>query len=482
MSDRKSIVINSASLLGGGSGSKRGTRRAKGSDGSGSGASRRLRPSSIVQPSTLKKTLLERIKQHQRLREQGRDSDRDRDRHEDSSSEHKDTNTAAAAASDTSSAFAQSIDFLRKLALKKRQNATQRRSSSSSSSSSSHVPSLAVETAKTPEAKMLNQVADTLHHGEIITNTGLIGLPVINTDISSIMRPQSIAAQATQATATATATATIPMMTGMSMPGISNLPFGMTPQSSSSSSPIPNITELADLYNSTVASGADNSNTNTAADAAKTAVDDHPIHVPEDPESFLPSIFIKDAPPHGCLKNGSKPTFREWANKMLHKPVDAIKNMFGGGGGDGGDGDGGGGDGGGDETQGTAAAAGMAGGGGAGKTLSKHHEHPENIAGMRVKIRRTQKKKYRIGKHDDVVGVLLKNKEAQRHIQKQHLALKQKTIGEIRKHLYEHHLLKIGSNAPPDVLRRMYEDSILTGEVKNTNNGVLLHNFLSGES
>jgi hypothetical protein len=329
------------------------------------------------------------------------------------------------------------------------------------------VPSLAVETARTPEAKMLNQVADTLHHGEIITNTGLIGLPVINTDISSIISSNPMAQAASAANVTAMAT--IPMM---------GMPFGVTPQSSSSSSlvpTIPNITELADLYNSTVAS-ADNSNTNTPSDDAATAKttttasDDHPIHVPEDPESFLPSIFIKDAPPHGCLKNGSKPTFREWANKMLHKPVEAIKNMFGGG--DGGDG---GGDGGGD------AAAEMDGGaaGGARKTLTKHHE---NISGMRMKIRRTQKKKYRIGKHDNVVGVLLKNKEAQRHIQKQHLALKQKTIGEIRKHLYEHHLLKIGSNAPPDVLRRMYEDSILTGEVKNTNNGVLLHNFLSGES
>jgi hypothetical protein len=331
------------------------------------------------------------------------------------------------------------------------------------------VPSLAVETARTPEAKMLNQVADTLHHGEIITNTGLIGLPVINTDISSIISSNPMAQAASAANVTAMAT--IPMM---------GMPFGVTPQSSSSSSSslvptIPNITELADLYNSTVAS-ADNSNTNTPSDDAATAKttttasDDHPIHVPEDPESFLPSIFIKDAPPHGCLKNGSKPTFREWANKMLHKPVEAIKNMFGGG--DGGDG---GGDGGGD------AAAEMDGGaaGGARKTLTKHHE---NISGMRMKIRRTQKKKYRIGKHDNVVGVLLKNKEAQRHIQKQHLALKQKTIGEIRKHLYEHHLLKIGSNAPPDVLRRMYEDSILTGEVKNTNNGVLLHNFLSGES
>ena len=73
--ERKSITIDSASLIGGGGGggggiggsSKRRSRR------SGSGSSyrneRRIRPSSIVQPSTLKKTLLERIKQHQRTRE-----------------------------------------------------------------------------------------------------------------------------------------------------------------------------------------------------------------------------------------------------------------------------------------------------------------------------------------------------------------------------------------------------------------------------
>jgi hypothetical protein len=471
MSDRKSITINSASLLGGISGGgKRGTKRAKGS----SSTSRRLRPSSIVQPSTLKKTLLERIKQHQRLREQGRDTDNERA--DGSSSERKDTNTASASATDassSSSSFSQSMDFLRKLALKKRQNATQRRPSS-------HVPSIDVETARTPEAKMLNQVADTLHNGEIITNTGLIGLPVINTDVSSILKPASSNMfpdyYSSVPAVTVPVLSSYPMMTGMPMPGISELPFGMAQTPAP-----PNITELADLYNSTVAAAVstpDNSNTNT--DTTGKTADDLPIHVPEDPESFLPSIFIKDAPPHGCLKNGTKPTFREWANKMLHKPVETIKNMFGGGEG---------GHDGGDETQGTAASASSSGemdGGGArgsaGKTLTKQHEHPENIAGMRVKIRKTQKKKYRIGKHDDVVGVLLKNKESQRHIQKQHLALKQKTIGEIRKYLYDHHLLKIGSNAPPDVLRRMYEDSILTGEVKNTNNGVLLHNFLSGDS
>jgi hypothetical protein len=165
---------------------------------------------------------------------------------------------------------------------------------------------------------------------------------------------------------------------------------------------------------------------------------------------------------------------------MLHKPVETIKNMFGGAT---------------DEVTATDAAtaatataaatdaaASTATGGGSSSLTQKTREYPENMTGMRVKIRKTKKKKFRIGKHDNVVSVLLRNKTEQRHIQNQHLTLKHKTIGEIRKYLYDHHLLKIGSNAPPDVLRRMYEDSILTGDVKNTNKGVLLHNFMSGGS
>ena len=210
-----------------------------------------------------------------------------------------------------------------------------------------------------------------------------------------------------------------------------------------------------------------------AATATSSSSNEPPLHIPEKQEDFLPSIFIKEDPPHGCLKNGTKPTFREWATKMLHKPVDTIKNMFGGG----------------DDTtpsqqeqQGGSSGGGSGSGGGVNNGLNGTSSgiDPAQVAGMRVKIRKTKKKRFRIGKHDDVVGVLLKNKQTQRHIQTQHLSLKQKTIGEIRKYLYDHQLLKIGSNAPPDVLRRMYEDSILTGDVKNTNKDVLLHNFMSG--
>jgi hypothetical protein len=39
-------------------------------------------------------------------------------------------------------------------------------------------------------------------------------------------------------------------------------------------------------------------------------------------------------------------------------------------------------------------------------------------------------------------------------------------------------MMKVGSSAPTDVVRRMYEASMLTGEVTNNNKDILLHNFL----
>jgi hypothetical protein len=446
MSEKKSITIASDSLLGGSSSKRKSSKR-----GMGSGE-RKIRPSSIVQPSTLKKTLLERIKQHQRTRERSRRDDSNAVTGDDSVTASASASDSATAPSASNDNFTQSIDFLRKLAMKRRQQQqhTQRRvNSSSSSSSMSRFPE-----AKTPEAKMMNQVAETLHHGEILTNTGLLGLPVVSTIVPSAPISPMISLDPMPFQ---------PVMTTSS----SFFPEVQTPAASSINT-TPNITQLADMYNNTIAS-AEAATTDAAAAATTTGseTNEPPLHIPTKPEDYLPSIFIKEAPPHGCLKNGKKPTFREWATNMLKKPVDTIKDMIGGG------------DGASSGNNDSEQSGGGSIGGGIGGSASASL-NPEQVAGMRVKIRKTNKKRFRIGKHDDVVGVLLKNKQTQRHIQSQHLALKQKTIGEIRKYLYEHHLLKVGSNAPPDVLRRMYEDAILTGEVKNTNNDILLHNFMSG--
>ena len=455
--DRKSITIDSASLVGGsssggGGNSKRRSKRSSGGDRN----ERKIRPSSIVQPSTLKKTLLERIKQHQRTRERSRvdddrdrDHDRDHDRDRDNPPQkHSNDDTYSDNLTKSDPNFNQSMDFLRKLALKRReqQQHTQKRRHTN------HGIGSGTPEAKTPEAKMLNQVSETLKHGEIITNTGLIGLPVV----PMLSTSQNVMAAAPSVNEPTIQLGSMPMQPSMPMPNIT------TP---------PKITELADMYNNTISA---------VDDAPKEVSADPPLHIPNKPEDYLPSIFIKEDPPHGCLKNGAKPTFREWATKMLHKPVDTIKTMFGGG----------------DDPNsmttisssqnGTTHGGGSGGSSGSsadtnnGLNGSANQLDPSQLGGMRVKIRKTKRKRFRIGKHDDVVGVLLKNKQTQRHIQSQHLTLKQKTIGEIRKYLYDHHLLKIGSNAPPDVLRRMYEDSILTGEVKNTNDSVMLHNFMSG--
>jgi hypothetical protein len=445
--DRKSITIDSSSLIGGGSGNSGGSskRRSKRSSSSGSGE-RKIRPSSIVQPSTLKKTLLERIKQHQRTRERSRIQDT-KGGNDDTDRSNKENATATHAINKGDDNFSQSMDFLRKLALKRReqQQQTQKRRHTDNNT-------IGMPEAKTPEAKMLNQVSETLKNGEILTNTGLLGLPVVPTMVST----QSPVIEPTTQLGSMT----------IQMPTIPN----MMPTSSTPETP-PNITDLADMYNNTVAA-VDPASQSTTKD---TSTVEPPLHIPQNPEDYLPSIFIKEDPPHGCLKNGTKPTFREWATKMLHKPVDTIKNMFGGDSGST------------NPSNSSNEYNNQTGGGGNSATESNNGLNggssgvdPSQVAGMRVKIRKTKKKRFRIGKHDDVVGVLLKNKQTQRHIQSQHLTLKQKTIGEIRKYLYDHQLLKIGSNAPPDVLRRMYEDAILTGEVKNTNKDVLLHNFMSG--
>jgi hypothetical protein len=246
------------------------------------------------------------------------------------------------------------------------------------------------------------------------------------------------------------------------------------------------------MYNNTIAS-VSSGESSAPVDGASgdTTQQDPPLHIPSKPEDFLPSIFVKEDPPHGCLKGGRKPTFREWVGKMLGgggpSPYDGGAGGGAGGGAMGGAGGGAmggaaGGAGGGAMGGAMGGAGGGAGGGAMGGASGggSGEIDPDSVAGMRVKIRKTKKKSYRLGKHDNVVGVLLKNKQTQRHIQSQHLSLRQKTIGEIRKYLYDHHLLKIGSNAPPDVLRRMYEDAILTGDIKNTNDGVLLHNFMAG--
>jgi len=100
-----------------------------------------------------------------------------------------------------------------------------------------------------------------------------------------------------------------------------------------------------------------------------------------------------------------------------------------------------------------------------------------------VRQKRTNRRTYKLGKSPTYpkVGVLISNRTIRKNITTQSHHLKQTPMHEIRKFLVQHGLIKIGTTAPNEVLRKMFESSrMLCGEVYNHNTDVLLHNFLTG--
>ena len=51
----------------------------------------------------------------------------------------------------------------------------------------------------------------------------------------------------------------------------------------------------------------------------------------------------------------------------------------------------------------------------------------------------------------------------------------------VKKYLRNHNLIKIGSNAPNDIIRKLYESAILAGEITNNNEDILLYNFIKDD-
>ena len=95
-------------------------------------------------------------------------------------------------------------------------------------------------------------------------------------------------------------------------------------------------------------------------------------------------------------------------------------------------------------------------------------------------IKRTIKRKYTLGKSKikKTVSVLLKDRGTRKRIITAQKELKQKSINDIKSYLRDHNMIKIGSNAPNDVIRKLYESCMLAGEVTNSNTDILLHNLI----
>lgn len=192
------------------------------------------------------------------------------------------------------------------------------------------------------------------------------------------------------------------------------------------------------------------------------------------------------APSYGILKNGSKPTYRQYHNKtqkiyghvakplisiqqneptQIHTPSPSNTN----------------------QVSAVESSSSSSSSPALGNTLNSQINTvsinaPHNIkpSNQRFKKRITRTLKYSLGKHKNgKVSVLIKNAKTRRKIQTEQALLKQKSIADIKVYLRSKNLLKVGSEVPNDVLRQLYENAILAGDVTNKSKDTLLHNFFN---
>jgi len=170
---------------------------------------------------------------------------------------------------------------------------------------------------------------------------------------------------------------------------------------------------------------------------------------------------IPPAPPYGCLKNGTKPTYSQYMKTMKKKkstskptlklppkppPTPSVLER-----------------------------------------KEKLNKLKEKMAlPKKDKILKTISKKrtikiFKLGKKDGKVGVLVKSGKTRKKIREEQQVLHSKCILEVKRYLRKHNLIKAGTTAPENVLRKLYEDSFLAGDIYNRNADILLHNFMQEE-
>lgn len=98
--------------------------------------------------------------------------------------------------------------------------------------------------------------------------------------------------------------------------------------------------------------------------------------------------------------------------------------------------------------------------------------------------RKVLKRTFKIGKSNTErkISVLVSNKTIRHQSSNKSVSLKKTPLNDVRRYLVKRGFVKIGTTAPPDVLRKMYESaSMVCGDVTNHNPETLMYNFINSE-
>lgn len=169
-------------------------------------------------------------------------------------------------------------------------------------------------------------------------------------------------------------------------------------------------------------------------------------------------------PRYGCLKGGRKPTYSEYRKtlkkrdhlipkeKIIFTPLPQLT----------------------DDIQDRKTKL---------QLLKNKLAEPKSLPIKKFKKMHKTVKIYRLGKDKKAraVGVLIKSGKTRKLVKTEQEILRVRCLSEVREYLRKHNLIKAGTTAPEDILRKLYEDSFLAGNIFNKNPDNLLHNYLSEE-
>ncbi len=171
-----------------------------------------------------------------------------------------------------------------------------------------------------------------------------------------------------------------------------------------------------------------------------------------------PQMSRVPEPRWGCMKNGSLPTFKEWKRSTQKIQPDESKALF---------------------TNETIPSK-------TNEIISLMKAKKETIQPKlrTLKQKRTIRRNYKVGKSKifSKVSVLVSNKTIRNNIMSKTQEFKTIPIDVVRRFLIKRGFIRVGSSAPNDVLRKMYETAnLVCGEIENHNSENLLYNFLNDQ-
>ena len=87
--------------------------------------------------------------------------------------------------------------------------------------------------------------------------------------------------------------------------------------------------------------------------------------------------------------------------------------------------------------------------------------------------------KHTFGKKNNTVRVFIKDKDEYTKVESDKKKLMKHSMTQVRNYLKTRRLYQVGSSAPDELLREIYVNSHLTGNVENTNSANLIEHFMN---